>query len=650
MKMKKFLLMTVGLAIFFGLSVSVQDVNAQVYGDFDTVKVLSNMPYEELQIDYPLEAEDFYLPPKQSPHVTDRDNGYVQIPIGFPFEFNGELFYNVWVCVNGFITFSPPPYYPATNPNGLFIDANSYPRNVIAPFWGDHYYRTDVDEFNDFMESRISYYTDQSAGVTTIQWKDLNINYKDIDDNGTPADPSDDFEVEIKSSVANFQVKLYKSIDPLSAQGNIEFCYGQIGGNPNTNETRVITKNSSVGVKGEFADFINGLEYGQTPTIQRNSTRLTNQWTPSGATDRRVVYDALIRLNELNWWGDGDVDFSKHSGNKHAGMPQSRFVTVNDARLIMKSVATDIPLDSVRRRAAYHGDVNHDGRYFYDDNDLDINNNPKRKDISFRDYYDGDNIDKLGIHTIKKVFFQVNEYDAAYILYYISARIPELPWIKDTVVQYGKIDAELEKANGIKLGAISNLSENQYQVPVYLNGYSNGPVSVKFNINGSVERVQATNSSELATGTNDVVVFAGSQEYTDEEPICMVTFTSENSELDLQNVRFNGKEIGSFAVNITSIEDNTNDNEILLQNTPNPFYNKTIVSVNLVNEGNYVLAIYDAFGNKVKELASGNMKAGQHNFTWDATDAAGNAVANGAYIYRLTGDGVSVSKKLMYTE
>mgnify|MGYP000974572782 FL=1 len=294
--MKKFLLFAVGVVIM--LTISLQPSQAQVYGEFDTIRVITGVQYQELTGDITIAAEQFTFPPSGR---VDRDDGYYQLPLTFPFEFNGEVFNRIWICVNGFITFTPPPFIPAKDSRGLFTQANSFPINVIAPFWGDHFYRIAADnrnesgeemkfpEHNEYKPSKISYkFTDDGL---VIQWKDLNIN----------KDPDRGF---LTSSVANFQLKIYKSNDPLSAQGNIEFIYGQVHGNQRTHENEVIVKGASIGVKGEFSDYLNALWFwyngaqnegtqsplwGNNPIynvdVVRGSTTLTTEWTP----DRKSV-------------------------------------------------------------------------------------------------------------------------------------------------------------------------------------------------------------------------------------------------------------------------------------------------------------------------------------------------------------------------
>lgn len=622
--MKKILFIALGVAMLL-LAISVQPTKAQVYGGFESVDIVRNVPYVELDptTDEAIAPVNFGLPPTW---IMDLDDGYAfpaGIDIGFDFEFNGEVYRKVWICVNGFITFTPPPFVPSKVATGLFVGSVSYPKNVVAPFWGDHVYRNTSEKFQGYMPSRISYYTDVANGVFTVQWKNLNIN------DGT-----------VRSSVANFQVKIYKSADPLAFQGDIEFAYGPVGGNTYTQETNVITRNATVGVKGEGDDYMNGLEYGQDPYLVRTSRQLTNLWPPSeGATDKRIRFFALSRFSIDEWWGDGDVDFSKAVGKKHFGMPQNRFVTVNDARLIMRSVVTGFKLDSVRKRAAYHGDVNHNGRYWYD-------NEGTRQDIPWRDMYYGSNL-PTGVNSIKRIFFQVTEFDAAMIMHYMSARIPELPWLLDTIPQYGKINAD-DIASGLKTGTPVKVDENTYKMPVYLNGYYKGPIAAKFNVEGDIVNVENTGNeaNQLMTDfNNNMVAIAGDGEYDAATPVCYVTIKSNNQNTKFTNVRFNDKQTGDVSATLLSAPENNAQQS--LNCYPNPFSNFTSINVNVPQNGNYTLSIYDGMGNKVKTLVSGSLNAGTYSYNWFGTNEAGAKMQSGVYVYRLTGDNVTLSNKVV---
>ncbi len=635
--MRKVLMFAVAAAFIVGLAIDVQKASAQVYSDFeDGVTIRTNAPYEELSfLKEVIQPGDFYLKPQVN--VMDNDDGYSLIDIGFDFEFNGEVYNQVWVYINGLISFSEPLLTRADEPKGLFIaEPSTYPRNVVAPYWGDHYLRLDDEKFDGWMPSEISYLHEPNnpdGEVLTIQWKNLNINDKTV-----------------RSSVGNFQVKLYKSQDENTAQGNIEFCYGPVGGNPFTNLNEVITRSSSVGIKGEEnglnpgeADYLNGLFFNEetiyAATNDTNNTDkkvYTNLWPPSGATDNRILFDAFTVINIEEWWGDGDVDFSKTEGQRHFNMPQNRFVTINDVRLIMRAVATDVPLDSIRRRAAYHGDVNHNGRFYYDN--LGI-----RTDIPWRDLQYWENLPN-GVSSIKRIFYQATSYDASLILHYLGGRIPELPWIYDDFPQYGKIVPEEQKANGIKLGEATLISGGIYQVPVYLNGNFNGPVSGKFDINAEITGVTTTNSSDFFLAsefTTNRVVLAGSGEFSYNEPIAYINVSTDKNTISFDNIVYNDRNTGSIKVQTGEAV------ESILSNSPNPFVTSTVINVTVPEEGQYEIAIFDVLGNKIKTILSGNLQAKTHTFNWDGVGDNGIEVESGVYIYKLTGDGISVSEKMI---
>jgi len=626
--MKRNFLIAVGLVLILGIMFSLQPLKAQVYGDYGNIKIKYLTPYEELGPDKTIIPETaFGLPPNWT---QDLDDGYsyaTGIDIGFPFEFNGEVYTKLWVCINGFITFSPPPFFRSKEPEGLFVKNAIYPINVIAPFWGDHRLRTDNERFDGYAHTEISFYLDDANGIFTVEWKDLNIN-----------------DQAVKSSIADFQLKLYKSKDPLTNQGDIEFCYGQIGGNTYDPGTLVVTRGASVGIKGEGKDFLNGLEHeladGTYNRVKaRKSTRLTNEWTPSGGTEKRILFTADQRYNIGEWWGDGDADMSKGVGRRHHKMPQNRFVTVNDARVIMHSRATKVPLDSVRKRNAYHGDVNHNGRFWWKDENT-------REDIPWRDFYEGDNL-PTQVPSLRSVFYQVTEFDAAIILHYISARVPQLPWLLDTIPLYGKVTIDDAKATAIRFGDAKVLNSDIVSIPVYLNGYVNGPLATSFDLNSNIVAVKTVDNKISCDYNGNTVVLAGTGEYDAVTPVAYINVDLKSAIL-AQNIKFNDRNISDINLVVAGVEEYNNEN--LLRNYPNPFTSTTLISVNVPEAGIYTLTIYDALGNKVKTLSSSELSAGVNSFVWDGTDEQNTKVQAGAYIYRLIGENVSLSNKLIYNK
>lgn len=634
--MKKFLITAVGIVILIAVSISPR-LFSQVNGEYKSIVLVENTPYQELTTKTVIPNTAFALGPNYI--QEDSDDGYHRVNLGFDFEMNGEIFNQAWIGVNGFITLSPPPFLPAKNVNALFLDANNYPVNVIAPFWGDHYYR-DLENFfsEGFEPSEISYTVeviDHGNGklqkVFVVQWKNLNINYKLGNE-------------IIKSSIGNFQLRLYESLDAFSNQGNIEFAYGTVGPPANRTDmidTRVITSGSVVGIKGEGklvgegADYLNGLRFDQDIVLAGTSQAKTTSWQPSGGSDKRILFTALSVFNVSEWWGDGDVDFSKARGNKHYGMPQSRFVTANDVRLIMKSVASNIPLDPVRRRQAYHGDVNHNGRYYFANNGTKVRITKKSK------VYTDDLPNEIS--STKQVLFEANEHDASYILAYMAGRTVELPWLIDTTVQWGKLNSD-NIADNLRIGEIIALGNSEYQIPVYANGNYDGPLSTKFTVNGRIIDIVKNETSDnqmLVVSSESNVVISGQGKFEEGNPLAIIKIATDAKNITISGVRFNDNNVNDINLNLSSV--NNNDELVSIVNvTPSVVTDRAIVNVNVPVNGYYVLAVYDVQGNVVSTITSAELTAGNFVYTWDAA-----SVSNGMYVYRLIGAGINVSGKIV---
>ena len=57
--------------------------------------------------------------------------------------------------------------------------------------------------------------------------------------------------------------------------------------------------------------------------------------------------------------------------------------------------------------------------------------------------------------------------------------------------------------------------------------------------------------------------------------------------------------------------------------------------------------MFNILGQRVATLVDGEQSAGFHTASWDATDAAGEAVGAGVYLYRLSGDGVQATRSML---
>ncbi|MEW6196070.1 MAG: SdrD B-like domain-containing protein [Bacteroidota bacterium] len=83
----------------------------------------------------------------------------------------------------------------------------------------------------------------------------------------------------------------------------------------------------------------------------------------------------------------------------------------------------------------------------------------------------------------------------------------------------------------------------------------------------------------------------------------------------------------------------------LNQNYPNPFNPSTTIQFAVPEAGNYTVKVFNVLGQEVATLLNGEIGSGMHKVTFDA----GN-LASGIYVYRLVGNNVNMSKKMILTK
>lgn len=79
----------------------------------------------------------------------------------------------------------------------------------------------------------------------------------------------------------------------------------------------------------------------------------------------------------------------------------------------------------------------------------------------------------------------------------------------------------------------------------------------------------------------------------------------------------------------------------LNQNYPNPFNPSTVISYQLSVNSDVTLEVFDMTGRKIATLVNGQMSAGTHEVTFDASN-----LSSGVYIYRLQTQGMTLTRKL----
>jgi len=80
----------------------------------------------------------------------------------------------------------------------------------------------------------------------------------------------------------------------------------------------------------------------------------------------------------------------------------------------------------------------------------------------------------------------------------------------------------------------------------------------------------------------------------------------------------------------------------LVQNYPNPFNPSTTILFNIAEEGEYSLAIFNSIGQLIRTVAKGDYAPGEYNVKFDAS-----GLSTGMYIYRLRGNGLDISRKML---
>lgn len=82
-------------------------------------------------------------------------------------------------------------------------------------------------------------------------------------------------------------------------------------------------------------------------------------------------------------------------------------------------------------------------------------------------------------------------------------------------------------------------------------------------------------------------------------------------------------------------------------NYPNPFNPSTTISLNIIEEDNYTLKIYNSKGQLVKTLIDSYLNKGVKNVSWNGIDSKNEKVSSGIYLYKLENGKMSILKKML---
>ena len=83
------------------------------------------------------------------------------------------------------------------------------------------------------------------------------------------------------------------------------------------------------------------------------------------------------------------------------------------------------------------------------------------------------------------------------------------------------------------------------------------------------------------------------------------------------------------------------------QNYPNPFNPRTRIPFTLAQSGHVLIRIFDVRGAHVATVHDGSLNEGRHSLEWTGRDDHGQPVASGMYLYTLTTNGQTLSRKMV---
>jgi hypothetical protein len=661
-----------------------QEASAQIYNDYD----LRLVP----RIYQPQQARGVIIPRASFVElfsgVVDPDNGVAgPIPIGFDFDFNGQTYNQVYVSVNGWISFRNPL---TTGSAGFFGDDpyslfnNTRPNLTVAPFFGDHYLRTPGFDDTDpsgrpYTPSFIRYVlregNDGPAGVDTfvVEWENVNINYR-----FDPTDPDNPFAnpANIRpqaTSIGTFQLYLIENdstAECLARQGSIEFHYGPVG-----NRGIVKVSGASVGIEDEPAvpggqtNFMNAVAWLQSGFNRDSlifSRRLTSTYPPTGFPSQVFRFESECRERAPSW-GDGDADLTQLNRLIPESIRQDQrlFVTFADVIRILRHAATrQVDFDSIPGRHGFHGDVNHNGRFFYStrnwNNSADSTNSLgdiiryKRffpiKDVNPELPFPNDN-------SFSGFLFDADEMDAALIMLYLAAKLPVLPWLPDTLPHFTGKASPVRQANDITFGAVRANAGRRVEIPVTFNGAVNGATGVSFDVaNGAriieVRTMPRTERAwvEAVAGESRVALAAVGSFREDDVVAVIVVEADERGDVAFNSLTWNNESKGSRKLNIYGASTGAATLSIA-PNFPNPFKVNTATTLNysVPAAGTVTVRVYNVLGHEVATLVDAELEAGSYAAQWNGTDAAGMPVDAGVYYARVESNGV-VSTVPMHVE
>ncbi len=603
-----------------------------------------------------------------SPSVVDPDNGVAgPFNIGFPVEYNGQTYTRVYISVNGWVSFERPitggAGFFGDDPNSLFN--NSRPNLTLAPFFGDHYLRNRLIDGQEYTNSTVRYINKPGTGTNprdtfVVEWENMNVNYY-----FDPTDPSNPFapgRAPQPSSIASFQLWIIQSdsINCATKEPEIEFQYGPVG------TTGIVkTSGASVGIEDAPAvpngatSFLNCVAYEQTGNLDsaRYSMRLTSNWPPAGFPGRAFHF-APHCAGRIGGWGDGDADLTQLDATvpSFVRQDQRRFVTFADViRILRHQASRDVPFDSTYGRNGFHGDVNHDSRFYYSTRNynntgdsLDQFNNIVRYRVNFPTKDVNPALPFPQDNSFNGFLFDADQQDAALIMLYLAAKVPVLPWLPDTLPPFTGKAVPAAVPTDVVLKPMAMTSANRMEIPVTFNGNLDGALGVAIQAAPGTRIVEVRTAPKTvdswveAARSDDRVALAAAGTFAEGQVVATLVVEPTDGAAVFQSVKVGSQEKGLRRVTTSSATAGSAELN-LTQNHPNPFTAgaTTTIDYTVPSNGAVNVRVFDLLGREVRSLVDGSIDAGSYSVQWDGRDGAGRTVDAGVYYCRIEAAGQS---------
>ena len=124
--------------------------------------------------------------------------------------------------------------------------------------------------------------------------------------------------------------------------------------------------------------------------------------------------------------------------------------------------------------------------------------------------------------------------------------------------------------------------------------------------------------------------------------------SGDKEQLKITLANFSTSSAAKVEVDGVDIPNTLPSSFFLSQNYPNPFNPTTRIDFAIESNQHVRLDVYNILGQLVNTLVDNSMPAGAHSIEWDATSSSGSRVASGVYLYRLTVENHSQSKKMLF--